>query len=379
MTMFFSRSALMRPLLAILIASSASLVGGSAFAGEPAADESAPVVLDAMSRNVPLGIGSYYNAKSQWVPHFMLGVAFDEVEEDDILLIQHYKGHGKKAKKWGKVQKCSDARSEDKIKRNFGQSIAFFNCKADDAWLNKKPGKYSARISYRQTGAGVDHTDIKTVEYTVDKFAVDASGGKKQWGFAVNQDHRLGEGWMTRFGDGTKNGQDIRFSTWLKWSTQGEPRNVKMRCYLGKKKIGQFDSHNRHDVKIVDYKKKGAEPARTTWGKYVFHVKPDFGKGMVQWAAPTTKDKNPEVYYLSENPGDYRCPVTFDGEMIRELTFTIADGAVKEPACANTTVHAAKQHHMLKVSIKPGLDPKFDKKAFASRAWFGLGAGACKK
>ncbi|MBL4634003.1 MAG: hypothetical protein JKY56_09025, partial [Kofleriaceae bacterium] len=207
---------------------------------------------------------------------------------------------------------------------------------------------------------------------------VDASGSSKQLGFAVNLDHRLGEGWLTRLGDGKRLGQEVRLSTWLKWDSQGEPRNVKMRCYKGSKKIGQFDSHMRYDMKIVDYKKKGKDPARTTWGKFVFHVKPDFGKGMVKWAAPTGKDKNPAVFYLSENPGDYRCPVTFDGEVIREFTFKIADGALVEPSCATSSVHAANQHHMLSVAIKKGLDPKFDTKAFATSAWFGLGTKNCK-
>ncbi|MFT7578753.1 MAG: hypothetical protein ACI9MR_000411 [Myxococcota bacterium] len=66
-----------------------------------------------------------------------------------------------------------------------------------------------------------------------------------------------------------------------------EPRKVKMRCYLGTKKVGDFDSHNRYDLKVADYKKKGADPVRTAWGKYVFHVKQDFGKGLWHWKKPT--------------------------------------------------------------------------------------------
>jgi hypothetical protein len=215
-----------------------------------------PHVIDAMSRNVPLSVKAHHNVKSQWMPLLKIGISFAEVEDDDILLIQHFKGHGKKAKKWGKVQKCREPRADDRLKRNFGENIVFFNCDTDKSLLNKKGGKYSAKITYRQTGAGIDHNDIRTLEYTVDSFGVDASGSSKQMGFEVNHDSRLGEGWLALVGDGTKKGQKVRLSTWLKWDTQGEPRNVKMRCYHGKKKIGEFISHNRYDVKIVDYKKK---------------------------------------------------------------------------------------------------------------------------
>ncbi|MFT7578752.1 MAG: hypothetical protein ACI9MR_000410 [Myxococcota bacterium] len=71
--------------------------------------------------------------------------------------------------------------------------------------------------------------------------------------------------------------------------------------------------------------------------------------------------------------------MTHDGEMIRELRFTInADGTVKQPKCIGETVRPAGQQYLLDVTVKRGLDPKYDKKAFGKRAWFGVGASACK-
>jgi hypothetical protein len=64
--------------------------------------------------------------------------------------------------------------------------------------------------------------------------------------------------------------------------------------------------------------------------------------------------------------------------MIRELKFSIASGQFVNPACVGTAVKPANQHHMVGVTIKPGLDPKFDAKAFPKSGWFGVGGNVCK-
>ncbi|MFT7578754.1 MAG: hypothetical protein ACI9MR_000412 [Myxococcota bacterium] len=145
-----------------------------------AAAQDVPVVLDAMSRDVPLDIKAHYNAKSAWAPSFRINVAFGEVEEDDVLLVQHDKGHGKSAKKWGALQKCGDPIKAKRSPTRYGDNIVSFNCDVDPSMFIKKAGKFSARIAYRQTGTGVDHKDLRTAEYIVKKYAVDASGRKKQ-------------------------------------------------------------------------------------------------------------------------------------------------------------------------------------------------------
>jgi len=337
----------------------------------------APVVLDALSRHVPLDIKAHWNSKSQWVPLFNIGVAFDAFEEDDILVVQHYKGHGKKAKAWGKPQKCAEHNEDDRLTRQIGQRVWFFNCKGGDELLIGTDGAYSAKITYRQTGAGTDHRDLKTIEYTVKKYYADASGSKKQLAFVATLDHRIGEGWLSYHGDGKKDGQEVRLSTWFKWDTHGELRDVKMRCFHNDKKFGDFDSHNRYDVETASYVNKSGDPIRESWGKYVFHVKPNFGKGMVHWDHPKEGSPNPEVFYLSKNPGDYRCTVTFEGDLVREIKFKIADGKVVEPGCAGTQVRAGAQHHMVSVNVKAG-PMKYDNKAFEKAGWFGIGASACK-
>lgn len=274
-------------------------------------------------------------------------------ESDDRALVQ-FLLNGKPV---GELLKCEV--TTEMIGQTGYHWASAMNCMPDlEKFGVTKEGKWTAKVGYRQTSAGVDHKDL--AEYTFEvKSHVGASGGKE---FHIDQDFRMGESWLHLRG----NGREIELFTWFKVSNDAETGansgQVKMRCSVNGKQLEIHETTNsRFEYEFDDYKKKTGSPEKSRWQLNYFFPPLDARA------------------FFKENPGDYVCRITRNGELDRELHFTIGqDGMPVKPACQlgdKPLVSAPETTTLIKTVMKNPQDAPFDAKAFDSKGLHGRKAG----
>lgn len=235
---------------------------------------------------------------------------------------------------------------------NDKRSVVTARCELDlDQHGQKKAASFGLKLGYRQTAAGVDHKDL--AEY---RFDVAQHGGPAgQVEFHVDYDFRMGEAWVHQKEDG-----GVELFSWFKTSSGQETRvdTGKMRCKVGDKDVPMAEMTNsRANHAHDDYAKaKGGEPLKVSWDYHYFFLSGD--------AAGFVKD----------NPGEYRCVFTRNGERDRTLTFTMKDGRAVKPKCQtgeSPLVKAPPSTTLIAQTFDTPQDLPFSDKAFERGALYG--------
>ncbi len=304
--------------------------------------------IDAWGRHVPAFDLKYKTVGKAmvYVPQGHFYFMVKGAESDDLITAQYF--NGKKA--MGAPLKCN-VTLED-IPGTDAKLAVTHECSPDlDKHGLSSASTFSVKLGYKQTSAGKEHKDLAT--YT---FATKAHGGAgKTKEFHVDYDFRLGEAWVHQLSDG-----GLHLFAWFKESgaSSTDPAKGKMRCSVGPKKWEFAEMTNsRWSHTYDDYAEvKDGTPAKTRW--------------TYQYFFPTGDVKA----WLAANPGDYRCVYTRGGELERELSFAVKDGAIVKPRCQvgdKPLVVAPPSTTYVKQVVKASQDAPHDTAAYGKGALFG--------
>jgi len=308
-----------------------------------------------------------------WVPVVNLLVKVPGSESDDVLVLQHYQG----ATKWGPPQKCARGHYDA------ATQIAEFECRMDNSLAINKAGEFRVDVSYKNVATGKTQDGIGSLAYTVDKYDCDNRHQNKRFTpspcFVVNHDFRIGEAWLeetvpTRGDynpepDPTAN-NSVYLRVWIKTESRTDPK-INLRCYFNAKVISS-DGLNRGQTEISyqEFPKANAEPKTVMWRKWWFAI-PN-----VSSRPPKEAKTKSDQFYLSDNPGNYRCVATSNGEQVAEVVFVVgADGNIQHAPCQDETrpsaVTTASRIHLVKVTFRPGFNARFNANAFKTKPLYG--------
>lgn len=306
-----------------------------------------------------------------WVPELEVFVKVASSETDDVLVIQHYQN----GKKWGPPQKCARGHYDEM------DHVAEFSCKMGEDLASDKAGQFRAEIALKEVGANKTHDGIGSLAYSVQKYNCDNRHIKKRFApspcFVVNHDFRIGEAWLEEtLPRGGYNHDEIDESApseaylrmWIKIGAT-EPK-LNLRCFY-KDKVISKDGLNRgqSEIKYQEFPKANAPQQEVSWRKWWFAL-PDVA------ARPSKNGDNKRGFYLSENPGDYRCVATSDGDQVAELTFTVGtDGKVHHAPCLDESrrgaVNVSDRMHLIKVTHKKGFNLAYDANDYKTSPFYG--------
>lgn len=229
-------------------------------------------------------------------------------QSDDRALVQYLLN----SKPVGELLKCS-ASPQSNIDSEYTWVTAT-GCMLDiDKFGVTEAGTWTVKVGYRQTSAGIDHNDLAEYKFEV-KPHTGAAGGKE---FHIDSDFRMGESWLHL----KQNGANIELFTWFKVNKDQKtgvyPGQIKMRCFIDGKTMEMDDTTNsRFDYEYDDYTTKGGNAEKSHWQFNYFFPPMD------------------AQAFFKSNPGNYICKITRNGELDRELLFTIGpDGLPVKPAC----------------------------------------------
>lgn len=305
----------------------------------PAAGDK-PTIMDEMSQDYPfIWVSTEYNKDGAvvWSPKVRVVVRLANAKKDDVLEIQHMQGK----KKLGAPQKCMP---NDEPWKTDGTSLIKFDCPpAEDVKLTDA-GAFAAALTYIQTGAGKKQEGFATLKYNVIKYRADAKPTKPDMKFVVDYDFHMGDAWIypeikagnihPQYTQDPLSPLPAVIHTWVKWEKQ-EPSEPVMRCYLGDKEIAQSTGGSAGGGEYDVYKDAKSDSKKIGWSKYRFY----FDK-MVYLDAldPDARKNHGPLHVLADNPGDYTCKVTHQGDVIRVLKFSFKGNDVVRSACEKNLV-----------------------------------------
>jgi len=324
--------------------------------GATASAAAAPAALDAWGRYVPAFDLKYKTQGKNmvYVPQGHFYFMVEGAESDDIITAQYFEG----TKPMGEALKCP-VTVED-IAGSSAKLAVTHNCAPDlDKHGLSRAGKFKVKLGYRQTAAGKDSPSL--AEYSFSTVGHAGAAGAKE--FHVDYDFRLGEAWAHLTSDG-----NLNLFAWFKEGRDAKTTasQGKMRCFLGDKKFEFSETTNsRWAHEYDDYAKAKGDPAKVRW--------------TYQYFFPAVGDTR---VWMKENPGDYRCVYTRNGEAERELFFAIKDGAIAKPKCQSgdkPLVAAPPSTTYIKQVVKKAQDLPYDAGAYGKAALFGKSgvAAAC--
>ena len=334
----------------------------------PASDKA--TIMDEMSQDYPfIWLSTGYNKDNvvAWSPKVRVVVRVANAKEDDVLEIQHLQGK----KKLGAPQKCMPKGYPWKAD---GTTLIKFDCPpAEDIKLTDA-GAFAASLTYIQTSAGKRQEDFATLKYNVIKYRADAKPTKPDMKFAVDYDFHIGDAWI--YPEITASNIHPEYThdpltplyavihTWLKWEKQ-EPSGPVMRCYLGDKEVAQATGNGRTDAEYTFYKDAKSDSEKIGWAKYKFR----FDSMVYQNALDPDARKNfKSLHVLADNPGDYTCKVTHQGDVIRVIKFSFKGNDVVRSECEKNLVTFSPTA-LISVTEMKG-DAPFDKNAYKKYGFF---------
>lgn len=288
--------------------------------------------------------------RARWVPKVSLVFRVEDPESDDVILLQHFRGR----RKWGPVQKCQIGPRQKTMRRGKGgKALGYYLvhpvCTMDQKYATPAAGRFAVKVSYRATGAGKTYKDLGHYTYTVKKYNHNWTSRGPLKSFYVDHDHRMGEAWAY-----LPLNDKLEIWTWFKYDRDGEKhvRGARVRCFVDGKKL-TFNDHptRRTEIEFQHYRGK-LKHKTTTWGLWYWSAYRTGGKMAQQW--------------IKEHPGTYRCTLTQNGEVARELYFEVdKQGKVVRPACQTSgAVRSLPGEHVIKLVFKKNADLKFNRRAF---------------
>ncbi|HEX7498919.1 MAG TPA: hypothetical protein VF524_01295 [Polyangia bacterium] len=339
----------------------------------PAASDKAQV-MDEMAMDHPfIWISTSYNKDNVvvWSPKVRVVIRIANPKRDDVLEIQHMEGK----KKLGGPQKCMP--DGDPWKAD-GTMMIKFDCPAFEDVKSTNGGDFAAALTYIQAAAGTRQEAFATLKYNVIKYRGDAKPKDPDMKFVVDYDFHIGDAWIypeishsNIYPDFQHDPQHPLYAivhTWLKWEKQ-EPSEPVMRCYFNGKEIADAPGNSAGGGDYDSYKDAKSDSKKIGWSKYKFYFTKMVYANAVE---PEAKQRfAPNVHVLADNPGDYTCKVTHQGDVIRVLKFSFKGNDVVRSGCERNLVTFSPTALISVAEMKgdaPFAKDAYKKKAFFSRA-----------
>ena len=304
---------------------------------------------------------------SRWSARLSFFVHYKDAADDDVVVISLHKGK----KRLGKPTPC-------RPKRLYAEAaLAAFECEApkgrDHKDLFSTKGVHTIKLTYRKVIEGKEFANFAVLTVNVEQLKKGASNNPSvSWG--ESHDGKLTVSTIEEKSQNSNSNSDafnalaaakgigvpyMLVSTWFKREKRVE--RTKMTCMYKGKRIAEAQSTGNSKYSSYTYKKKGS-PERidqaweqATYFLYAMHPRPDAKGSKGSWSTPQ--------HWLNENPGDYKCVITGDGEIVKELYFKVgADGEVVKPACQRGSMNALKTVTLLRTVNKKLSTVKYDKK-----------------
>lgn len=276
-------------------------------------------------------------------------------KSEDRILVQYMLN----GKNFGDQLKCSIY--SEKIGKTEYDWVSANGCMPDlDKFGTTRDGKWTVKVGYRQTLDGKDYPDLAEYKFET-KPHKGASGGRE---FHIDQDFHMGESWIHIKG----NGRDAELFTWFKVSkdrnTSVNSGTVKVHCSVNGKVLSMHDTTNARVHYEYDDYAKGGNAEKSRWQYNYFFPMGDASA------------------FFRANPGNYVCKIMRNGEIDRELYFTIgSDGLPVKPSCQKgdkPLVSAPPSTTFIKTVFKNPQDARFDKNAFDTKGLHGRKNGLIK-
>jgi len=306
---------------------------------------------------------------SKWSAKLHFWVRYNNIVDDDVVLIQVLKGR----KKLGKPTPCRPKGIKAKVQ------LAYFECLAprnrDYPNMFNSDGQHTVALTYKKPIEGTVFKNFATLKVSVKKLKKGASNNPNvAWG--TDHDMKLT---VSTIEEKTNNGgsglgghtneslqaafrQGIPYMavhTWLKREKRVE--RTKLTCMYKGKRVAESQDVGGQNYDYWSYVKKGS-PKRddAKWDQqeyllYQLHPRPGPGGNKGSWATPQ--------HWMNENPGDYRCVVTGEGDVIKEIYFTVgADGEIVKPTCQAKSFNTLHTVTLLTTKDHKLSDRSYDKK-----------------
>ena len=337
-----------------------------------------PIILDSIGHDETeiqaYGHPGTKTKPTRWSAKLQFYVKYDQMEHDDAILIQVYKG----SKKLGEPTPCQPKKHHPDF------HVAYFECDAPKKrsayeTLFETDGVHTIKLTYKKLIEGKEFKDFASFNlHVVNAKQGAANNPSLKW--LTNHDMKLSvstieeginhsarniltakKAALRQWGE---QAQSLQIQTWFK-TDKGARRNTKMTCLYKDKKIIESNGVPKKRYTYWSFLEKGSmKKEEAQWTQHIYEM---------YNLHPRPNPKNPQYpqkggHYLSENPGDYRCVITGDGEVLKELFFKVgADGNIVKPACqmkSMNTLHtvtllATKDHKLSTVGYDEKLGKKF--------------------
>ena len=321
-----------------------------------------------------------------WVPEPYLLVRFSGYESDDIIIMQVMDG----GKAIGKPMRCGARFYFKKL------GLSQFKCRPSKDFGLTETGVFKLKVTYRQTLVQQDHP---LAELTLPVLEL-KHGAKSNPSFTFGDDldaslnvSTIEETGGTGFnhasselgfvGSGRSGAYDKVFDSIITahdlpestptalirtWFKAGKNMiRTKIACLYNGKKVGEAPDTSHDDRSIWSFTEGGEMRAVWTRISYLLHmliIRPRYSGLKIAPAG--------SVHYLSENPGEYRCVITGNGEILKELYFTIGkDGQIVKPECQAKSMKNLRQVTLLRQVNKKLSFVPYDKAAGQKAGYYG--------
>jgi hypothetical protein len=326
-----------------------------------------------------------------WYPEASFVLKMDEIDSEDVVLLQWKLG----AKKIGTPFTCKYLHHFKDLGLDYSQTVnkvadktlplAFFTCALPRDRREKEAqtthGPFSLQLSFKKTLAGKTFERFATLVGEATKLMQGARNNPlPTWGnefdamvpiatlerfvsVSRNRDGDLRNAQISAVGHQLADPY-VLIRTWFKHHARGSRSPVgKMVCMHKEKKIAEAQCQDGRKYNYYAYPKKGAqEYEHTTWERqdcqlYNLKWKPREEGRLERRAAGFLP-----VFYLSQNPGEYKCTLLGEGEVLREISFSVGeDGNVVKSPC-QVAVELLPHVNLVSVVEKKPLAP-LDRKA----------------
>ena len=296
-------------------------------------------------------------------------VRYENIASDDVVMIQTTKG----AKKLGRPIPCSPTKVYPELK------LAWYKCdapkaRADYNTLFNVAGDLNVHLTYRKIIEGKEFKKFASLKVRAMKLKK-GSANNPAVAWASNHDIELGASTLQEITSGGQSGtayemmraldgalnKDETFAvihTWFKSDKSHIP--TRMACLYNGKRVAEAQGHRETSHSSWSFIKKGStKQDDNEWQQHQFqlyslhpHPRIDGSKGSYH---------KPQ-HYLPENPGKYRCVVTSEGEIVKEMNFEVGgDGEIIKPACQSSSMNTLQSVTLLSTKNVRVSTKKWDK------------------
>jgi hypothetical protein len=343
-----------------------------------------PVLIDTIGPiETTVLVQMHVGRPAKWVPEPTLLVRFPQHASDDVIVMQVFDGR----KEIGRPMTCGAPAFVKSL------ALALFTCRPGADFGMAESGTFKLKLTYRQTLRGKEH-ELADLTLPVAELKHGARNNPEIV-FGDSMDARMNVSTIEEFG-GTgepilrtelvsagkfgREGLNALISahddpasiphamirTWFKAGKNMIP--TKITCFKDDKVVGEAD-HSSHDTRGTwTYGDAGQEYetwVRAHYELYSMVFRPRYGgdKGGFE---------SGNFFFLSENPGEYRCVVSGNGEVLKELYFTIGgDGLIEKPACQAKSMKTLRHLTLLRQVNKKIAFVPYDEDAGEDRGFFG--------